>query len=196
MAVRTLRARTNMKQEAMAELLNVSQAFISRLESGHAEPRDELRARILELLDNPANRSVFDHVISHVKRSPDAIAVVRPVGDELEIVAVSEGFMKDEELMAYQQGAFEEQKEEARIYSLIREALSSGVFDGHIEYVEAIWIGGFTDDRPVYRRGVATPLRGDDGAWYLHCSLVRLSEAQYLALSKDRESEFIAKPFE
>jgi transcriptional regulator with XRE-family HTH domain len=185
-----------MKQEAMAELLNVSQAFISRLESGHAEPRDELRARILELLDNPANRSVFDHVIAHVKRSPDALAVVRPAQDELEIVAVSEGFMQDEELMAFQQGAFETQKNEARIYSLIREALSSGVFDGHIEYVEAIWVGGFSDEEPVYRRGVATPLRGDDGAWYLHCSLVRLSKEEYLALSASRDNEFIAKPFE
>ncbi|KAA5804437.1 helix-turn-helix transcriptional regulator [Alkalicaulis satelles] len=68
--LRAFRQRMGLKQIALEEELGVSQAFLSRLETGTSAPSEALTARITELLERPCNRLMFDDWRATVALSP------------------------------------------------------------------------------------------------------------------------------
>ena len=73
--LRSYRARNGLKQESLADLLQISQAYVSRLESGKAEPKDGLELKIRSLISKPAQMDVLDFVLNAVR--------VRNLSDQL-----------------------------------------------------------------------------------------------------------------
>ena len=177
-SVRALRARRNLKQEALADMLKVSQAFISRIESGHIEPRDGLKARLRALLNDPANRSVFDQVLAHVRHSPGYVCVLEPRRGAVQLSALSEGLRNEPALGMTEEGALIEPGMGGELGERIRDLLDSGAFRGEVEYIQGLWKSD-ASGRMRYWRCVATPLRGDDGRWFLHCSNLEIDHAEY-----------------
>jgi len=74
--VRALRQRLNLKQSAMAQLIGVSQTYISRLEAGIVAPTEALAAALTRLTRDPRTRSPYDDILALVEYSPFACFVV------------------------------------------------------------------------------------------------------------------------
>ena len=89
--LRTYRARNGLRQEALADLLEISQAYVSRLESGKTEPKDGLEHKIRSLISNPAQLDVLDFVLKSVRVSPHIASIMRFDGEEIFNVALSDG---------------------------------------------------------------------------------------------------------
>lgn len=89
--VRALRQRLNLKQSAMAQLVGVSQTYISRLEAGIVAPTDALVTAMNRLTRDPRTRSPYDDILALVEFSPFACFVVcyEPAGERYTIEAVS-----------------------------------------------------------------------------------------------------------
>lgn len=90
--VRALRQRLNLKQSAMAQLVGVSQTYISRLEAGIVAPTDALVAAMDRLTRDPLTRSPYDDIVALVELSPFPCFLVRcePVDERYAIEAVSQ----------------------------------------------------------------------------------------------------------
>jgi transcriptional regulator with XRE-family HTH domain len=76
--VRALRLRLRLKQGAMAELIGVSQTYISRLEAGIVEPAPHVAEAIRRLSRDPRTRSTFDDFVATVRHSPFHCFLVQP----------------------------------------------------------------------------------------------------------------------
>ena len=89
--VRALRQRLNLKQSAMAQLIGVSQTYISRLEAGIVAPTDALIAALTRLTRDPRTRSPYDDILALVEYSPFPCFLVRyePPDTRYAIEAVS-----------------------------------------------------------------------------------------------------------
>lgn len=89
--VRALRQRLNLKQSAMAQLIGVSQTYISRLEAGIVAPTEALTGALTRLTRDPRTRSPYDDILALVEYSPFACFVVcyEPAGERYAIEAAS-----------------------------------------------------------------------------------------------------------
>lgn len=76
--VRALRQRLHLKQTALAQLLGVSQTYISRLEAGTVAASPDIAESLLRLTRDPATRSPFDDIVALTEHSPFACFLVRP----------------------------------------------------------------------------------------------------------------------
>lgn len=90
--LRAFRIRQRIKQEALAADLGVSQATISRLESGAMEANPQLADSIEALLSSPTNQSSFDYWRTAVSRLDGLFALFRLMGAQSDPLTVSRGF--------------------------------------------------------------------------------------------------------
>lgn len=89
--LRAFRLRRTIKQEAMAFDLGVSQATISRLESGASLANRELAERIETLLARPENLSAFDYWRAAIARLSSPVLLYRTDRRRPELVELSSG---------------------------------------------------------------------------------------------------------
>lgn len=188
--LRAYRSRTGIKQEALAAQLQISQAFVSRLEAGRIEPGSKILLRIRNLLDNPGNRPVLDHVLTSVRRSPHVICVIQPQGDNMRYVALSEGFINHPQFAPTAEGqVFRKQASEdgARLVSSI---IDSGAFDGDVESIDVMWkaeIDGFEN----YWCSINTPIRAGENDWYLHCAMNQIEAGEFAHRLEARDGRLL-----
>lgn len=89
--LRAFRMRRRIKQEAVAADLGISQATVSRLESGVLHPAPGLVATIERLLSQPENLTAFDRWCQAVTSLNSLIAIVRMHPYNPQVVSVSAG---------------------------------------------------------------------------------------------------------
>lgn len=193
--LRAYRSRTGIKQEALAAQLKISQAFVSRLEAGRVEPRDDVLLRIRSLVENPGNRPVLDHVLMSVRRSPHVICVIQPGAENFRYVALSRGFLRHPQFATAAEGQ-EFRKEAAPDgTALIGRILRSGAFEGDVASIDVIWraeIDGFRN----FWQSINTPMRAGDGGWYLHCAMSQLNDVEFGALQAQRDTDVVVHRFQ
>lgn len=178
--LRTYRARNGLKQEALADLLQISQAYVSRLESGKTEPKDGLEHKIRSLIDNPAQRDVLDFVLNSVRVSPHIGCVLRSEDGQLSHVALSDGFRAHPQFRASKEGNTLSPDTVNEGERLIRELIETGAFHGEINCVEILWYSDHEGIR-YYWDSVLTPIRAGQRSWYLYCAMAPLSEDEFQA---------------
>lgn len=193
LALRTYRARNGLKQEALADLLHISQAYVSRLESGKLEPKDGLEHKIRSLISNPGQRDVLDFVLNSVRVSPHISIVLAVRDDRLSYIALSDGFRQHPQFKEVGEGdtltpEFIEQGED-----LLRELIATGAFLGETACVEILW-RAVRNESSFFWNTVLTPIRAEEGEWYLHAAMTALSEDHYHDTHRRRGSALCIHP--
>ncbi|TGY90208.1 XRE family transcriptional regulator [Marinicauda algicola] len=174
--LRKFRAAVGMKQDVAASHIGVSQAYVSRLESGAARPSADLAERIRKLLETPQHRPHFEHWVATVLHSPHHIMLSSLEEDGVRMVAVSPAVpASGEPFDRYRPGhkIGGELGEEASLE--IARMIELGAFTGDVSCLEGYWFTPGTDGRR-YWRTVNVPVRDQIGNWYLHSTTVENSE--------------------
>jgi len=185
--LRSYRARNGLKQEALADLLQISQAYVSRLESGKAEPKDALEHKIRSLVSNPAQLDVLDFVLKSTRISPHICAVVKAEASGLNWVAFSQGF-KDQPLFELSNEGQPIKLEMLTDGEQVLGALDrSGIFDGSTTRIDILWNAEWKGQR-YFWDSVCTPVRAGSGVWYLYVSMTPLTSNEHTARLEERGS--------
>lgn len=166
--VRELRLRLRLKQGAMADLIGVSQTYVSRLEAGITEPAPQVAEAILALSRNPRTRSTFDDFVATVRYSPFPCFLVlpEPEQDRFGIEAISPGLLN---------GHPAEPREIsdcpllAPMRDQICEICKAGLRDGKLLSATAHWQD--THQPPRFWTTLYIPIRDEAGNCYLHATL-------------------------
>jgi transcriptional regulator with XRE-family HTH domain len=188
--LRAYRSQEGVKQEVLAARLGVSQAFVSRLEAGQAEPGDSLAAQIHSILLDPANRSVLDHIINNVRRNPHIVCLARAEPDQMRYVALSKGLKAHPQFAPVREGQTVQAEFAESGDELLRAILASGAFSGDVETLDMLWVFNLNDGTSHWR-GIFTPIQYDGRTWYLHCAMQQMDEADYEALAARRDSPLL-----
>lgn len=173
-----------MKQEVAARLLEVSQASVSRLEAGHLLPDPQLQARIEALLKTRDHLSQFEHWLATVRHSPGLTCLLQPDSGGTLVVEIGEGFS---DLGA----PFDAVAPGHRIPDLFGNALDIALHHVHATLIsdpdalclEGLWSTSGPTRRHFFKSAY-TPVRDDEGTWYLHSSHSALSQERYLDYRK------------
>lgn len=178
--LRAFRQRTGLKQLALADELGVSQAFLSRLETGAANPSDALAARIAALLERPCNRLIFDDWRATVALSPGLSSLLGRYEGAVRLCEFSAGFRA-------MGGAFETSRDGDGLEGLLGEdadrqfavLTEAGAFDGEVAVSESTWSTVNANGSQSCFYSVNVPVRDDYGRWRLHSTHTPISAARY-----------------
>ena len=166
----------NIKQSALADDLGVTQAMVSRWETGLATPGADMRARIRRLTEQDSMSAPVFHWRDHVAAHPAIAAVVEPDG---RIEIASHGLAK---LLGSSRRALQS-KTLAHLFRgdiprLHSHLLDSGFFDEALESVESADTYCFVNPEGELQRrhvhGLHWPGRDHEGRvrWMLRGALV------------------------
>jgi transcriptional regulator with XRE-family HTH domain len=184
--LKAFRQRSGLKQEAAAGLLDVSQAYISRLENGSAKPSADLAERLHRMLSDPAHRPLYDHVRALVTHSPYFVALITARHGEVVVEAASRSLVDLPPFRGLKVGNILDIDLGGEAHDLLDDLMDVGAFGGGIAFAEVVWTWpGTARDAPSHWKTVQAPLRKDDGDWVLHASNLQITDAEKARLMKD-----------
>lgn len=177
--LRTFRLRKKMKQEAVASHIGVSQAYISRLESGVASITPEIRSRVEKLLSTRENRPHFDHWLATVRYSSGLPVVLRYENGHATIVEIGRGYRElDEPFCSLKPGDRLDSVLGEQMETRLRDMMDLGLFDGEVMCMEGLWKAR-ASRMNYYFCSVNVPVRDDMGNWYVHSTNHPLSREAF-----------------
>jgi transcriptional regulator with XRE-family HTH domain len=173
-SVHTLRTRLRLKQGALANLIGVSQTYISRLEAGTTKPAPRVALALRRLEENPRTRSVFDDFLSSVRHSPYRCAVLDPQSDGRLVIIAASNDMTDPQSDTL--NTLEAMQGAEPLCALTRSLIELGIGDGAIAAAHDYWL----DQRQgeTYWRTQFAPLRDGTGASFVHLTLIAATKAE------------------
>ena len=165
--VRTVRQRLHLKQVALAQLIGVSQTYISRLEAGSVTPPDDVVEVLDRLTEDPRTRSPFDDLLAVVRLSPFACFVARtiPAEGRFPVEAASESMRR-----TYLGADCTDLASRESLTDLCTHAAAiheAGLCEGRVIAATAPWTG--PDGKTVTLHYM--PLRDGAGGCFLHISV-------------------------
>jgi transcriptional regulator with XRE-family HTH domain len=185
--LRSFRHRNQLKQEAAASLLGVSQAYVSKVENGAVQPSAALLKRLAILIREPQHRPTLGLFKAAVRHAPALIALL--------------GFRDGMVIMEESSRAFNEaghpfdlvpRAGELKL-SMVGESeqiamaaiAATGAFQGKFGLIESVWTTAPVETEPTrHFRTVFVPLRTDQGDWLLQATVSEISEAERRAAEK------------
>lgn len=185
--LRRYRFTHNIKQAALAADLGVTQAMVSRWESGAVVPSADMRARISQIFEAGQVSAPMIDWRSHTAAQPGLAAVIDRNGL---IETASQGLLG---LLGRKRAGVEGQRVDDvftdDLPELFQTLLSSGFFDGELESVESADRYVFVDDggrvTSCCVEGLHWPHRGEDGEIRWMLSGARIGEADFEALCRE-----------
>ncbi len=156
----------------MAELIGVSQTYVSRLESGLVQPPEPVAAAIMKLAEDPRTRSLFDDLRATVDHSPFPCLLLQTGVDGPDVAAVSEVMARD--FLAGSRRLTDTpalRRLSGDLDALTRDGLNTG----HILGATSVWVDHAHPDRFWQVR--YTPIRDETGAGFVHITLARLDDS-------------------
>jgi transcriptional regulator with XRE-family HTH domain len=185
--LRSFRQRNQLKQEAAASLLGVSQAYVSKVENGAVQPSATLLKRLAVLNREPQHRPTLGLFKAAVRHAPSFTALLSFRDGQIILEESSRSFRD----AGY---PFDPIPRTGKIsFSVIegpeRTALgaivNTGAFEGKFGLIEAVWSAPSNAEHSArHFRTVFVPLRTDQGDWLLQATLCEISEADRLAAEK------------
>ena len=177
--LKSFRRQGGFKQAAMADMLEISQAYYSRLEAGRHEPSGKLRRRIDALIRHHRHRPVFDQWRAAVRHATTCATIITLQDDVVHLVEISRGLRTLGGLYAtIEVGAPLNNALGPDIEHNIARFKEVGAFDGAVVLTEHLWQGRGAAGRH-YFRGVTSTVRDDFGRWHLHSNHEPLDAASY-----------------
>jgi transcriptional regulator with XRE-family HTH domain len=165
--VRTVRQRLHLKQVALAQLIGVSQTYISRLEAGSVLPPDDIIEALQRLSEDPRTRSPFDDLLALVRFSPFACFVARPLPVEgrLPVEAASVSMREN-----YLGTDCFDLADDAGLEEILAHAMAihdAGLCEGRVLAATAPWTAPNGETVTLHY----VPLRDGAGGCFIHASL-------------------------
>lgn len=138
--LREFRSRNNLKQEATAEIIGVSQTYVSRLEAGLIKPSGAVRERLIKLLASRENRPMLDYWKAVAKSSPFPVALLKETRGQVEVVEISPAIHDlGEPFTKIEPGTFLEKVLDEEALKNITGLIEQGLFDGSIGAMDGVW---------------------------------------------------------
>ena len=184
-ALREFRAQTGINQQSLADQLGISQPQVSRIEAGTAIPHPDTISTIRALIERPDNRSLFDGFLTTIRFNPHVACLVQPDVDTVRYVALSQGFREHPQFRQIDVGQTVRKDASRNGEALIMETLQSGIFNGEVLAIDAIWKAEI-DQHINFWHGILTPIRSGAGGWFVHCEMAPLGAADFDAELKRR----------
>jgi len=194
--LRRFRFTHNIKQAALAADLGVTQAMVSRWESGVVTPSAEMRARIMDMFETGEVSAPLIDWRSHTAAQPGIAAVIDRAGV---IETASAGLLR---LLgrdrAEVEGARLEDVVSGDLPDLFQTLGASGFFDGRLESVESADRYTFVDRggqvRSLCIEGLHWPHTGEDGAIRWMLSGAPIDEGEYETLCRELAGKVALHP--
>jgi transcriptional regulator with XRE-family HTH domain len=184
--LRAFRVRNNLKQEAAAQLLGVSQAYISRLENCAAAPSRDLEARLNRLLTEPAHWPIFDHFKAVVMCSPHLVFLLSYDGEEAFIEAASRTLMVyGPPFSGLRTGRSPQGVVGGDARTKMQQLIEHGAFRGQLGCMDFVWSCAGDQGEPSWWHTVMVPARKESGQWFLHGTLTPISRERRDSLVED-----------
>ena len=176
--VRSLRLRLRLKQGAMAELIGVSQTYISRLEAGITEPAPQVAEAIRQLSQNPRTRSTFDDFLATVRHSPFHCFLVQPDPGNGRYALEAASTSVIEALPAVSQaGDLGACAALAPIRDHIDTVCAAGLADGRVLSATTYWQD--STPQPRFWSTLFVPIRDEAGTCFIHATVTELNADEY-----------------
>jgi transcriptional regulator with XRE-family HTH domain len=170
--VRSLRLRLRLKQGALAELIGVSQTYVSRLEAGTVSPPPAVAEALTKLAADPRTRSLFDDLRATVDHSPFPCLLVQTGHKGPQVEAISAEMSRD---FMGGRARICDAPALARLISDLNLLARGGIDDGQILGASAVWADPGQADRFWQVR--YTPIRDETGASFIHVTLAGLEDS-------------------
>lgn len=192
--LRAFRTAVGMKQDVAASHLGVSQAYISRLESGSAKPSRPLAERIRKLMETPRHRPHFEHWVATVLHSPHHVMLCSLQDRDVRVEAISPAVteagppfdsFRPGHLVAGDLGHAANEE--------VERLIALGAFSGDVAAVDGVWYSQ-THEKLRFWRTINVPVRDQIGNWFLHSTTLELDEAVYRSrLERDGDSLLVSR---
>lgn len=183
--LRRYRHRMQMKQQTLAELLDVSQGYLSRLETGQAVVEGQIAEKIGDLLSRPEGQPADSHIANVVKSSPHFVMLLEQSGDGLRIKALSRTWEESSEApMELAEGQLLDRAALADAGCQIHRLMGDGIFQGRIAAAETVWDANGRSPRPYWRE-ILVPVMQRANSWLLHLTMVPIEKSTREALVAD-----------
>lgn len=176
--VRSLRLRLRLKQGAMAELIGVSQTYISRLEAGITEPAPQVAEAIRQLSQNPRTRSIFDDFLATVRHSPFHCFLVQPdPGNGRYSLEAASPSVIETLPVASQAGDLGACDALGPVRDHIDAVCAEGLTDGRVLSATTYW----QDNTPQPRcwSTLFVPIRDETGTCFIHVTVTELDPDEF-----------------
>ncbi len=190
-ALRAFRVRNNLKQEAAGHMLGVSQAFVSRIESGSLTPSPNVEMRLRALLTAPAHRPVVDYVKALVSRSPHITFLLSLKANEIWVEAASTAALaltvrlhaSAPTLVVGQPLKLGDRPE---VLGTLERLIADGGFAGRVASMDAIWSAPLTKTgETLFFSNTLIPMRDEMARWFVHGTTQIITEAKFQRLESD-----------
>lgn len=186
--LRRYRFTHSIRQAALAEDLGVTQAMVSRWESGTVVPSPEMQRRILVLLEAGQVAAPLIDWRSHTAAQPGLAAVIDRYG---RVETASVGLLR---LLGRERARVEGRRLDllfsGDLPALFHRLLAAGFFDGRVESVESADRYEFVDSEGKVTSccidGLHWPHRGEDGDIRWMLSGARIDDTDYKTLCRER----------
>lgn len=193
--VRALRLRLRLKQGAMAELIGVSQTYISRLEAGIVEPAPHVAAAIRRLSENPRTRSTFDDFVATIRHSPFHCFLIHPEPEAgrytVEAISPSLSTAAPVASTAGDLGACPDLEP---MRAQIDAVCAAGLSEGRVLSATAYWRDG--GERPRCWATLYTPIRDETGACFIHGTVTELDRDEFDRRRSEAGRDIVLELFE
>ncbi|WBQ12023.1 helix-turn-helix domain-containing protein [Hyphomonadaceae bacterium BL14] len=172
--LRAFRARNNLKQAAAADLLGVSQAYISRLEGGVQRPSNAVEARLRAILTAPEHRPVFDSFKAVVEYSPHVMYLLSLRDGALWVEAASDAALALSGALApgapaLEVGAALDPGGTPEVCAGVNTLIERGGFEGRLTLMDVVWSAhARATAEPLHFRSTLVPVRDELGRWFIH----------------------------
>ncbi|OLF71094.1 hypothetical protein AWH62_13645 [Maricaulis sp. W15] len=156
----------------MAELIGVSQTYVSRLEAGLVLPPAPVAEAIMRLAEDPRTRSLFDDLRATVDHSPFPCLLLQTGPDGPSVEAASADMARD--FLANNRQIHDAPALD-RLISDLDALTRQGLLEGNILGASAVWVDRHRSDRFWQVR--YTPIRDETGASFIHITLAGLADS-------------------
>lgn len=172
--LRAFRTRNNLKQAAAADLLGVSQAYVSRLEGGVQRPSAEVEARLRAVLAAPEHRPVFESFKAVVQYSPHVMYLLSLREGALWVEAASQAALELSDSLAPGAPALVigealEPGDAPDVCAGVNALIEGGGFEGRLTLMDVAWSASArATGAPLHFRSRLVPVRDELGRWFIH----------------------------
>ncbi|MFW5661113.1 MAG: helix-turn-helix domain-containing protein [Oceanicaulis sp.] len=193
--VKQFRERSNLKQDALATLLSVSQSTISRIECGALAPAPKLRARLEQLLSEPGNEPFFSRCQILVESSPVVKFMLGLRGGRIVIEAASKPARslgapwRDERV-----GRPVSDGLGAQARDVFERLVAADAFTGAIVNAEAFWTYQREDGAADCWHVVFVPVRDDRGDWHVMGTAAPIEQTTYARCVATHGAAVVVRP--
>lgn len=179
LVVRRLRELLGIKQEALASMLGVSQAYVSRLESGRMAPNEMVASRLQHLEERAQRDDPLFRLESSVELSPGMESIVFLRRKRICLKKFSQGFraagsvfcdVEDGEVLEGRVGDSADEHFDILKYS--------DAFSADVRYVVNVWQAEALG-RPIFMRAVSVPIIDRLGNVFIKSTHSEISEIDF-----------------